>query len=114
MDYIGISAGFHDAAMSVVNQHGDILFASHSERYCGDKHTKHLNMDIVKDALTYVKNRQDIEIHYYERPWMKYLRQLRAGEPTCIANLSAKNIIGCGLLHQLQDGRGGKIHTHNL
>lgn len=113
MDYIGISAGFHDAAMSVVNQHGDILFASHSERYCGNKHTKHLNMDIVKDALTYVKDRQDIEIHYYERPWMKYLRQLRAGEPTCIANLSAKNIIGCGLLHQLQDGRGGKIHTHN-
>jgi len=113
MEYIGISAGFHDAAMAVVNDHGDILFASHSERYCGDKHTKHLNMSIVKDALTHVKDRQNTEIHYYERPWMKYLRQLRAGEPTSIANISAKNIIGEGLLYQLQDGRGNKVYTHN-
>ena len=113
MEYIGISAGFHDAAMSVIDDKGNILFSSHSERYSGDKHTRHLNMDIVKDALTHVKSRHDIEIHYYERPWLKYLRQIRAGEPTCLANLSAKNIIGTGLIHQLQDGRGGKIHTHS-
>jgi carbamoyltransferase len=113
MDYIGISCGFHDAALSVVSDKGEIKFAGHSERYCGNKHTKHLNIDIINDALNYVDDRHDISVHYYERPFMKYLRQLRAGESTCIANTSAKNIIGRGLLHQLQDGLGGKIHTHN-
>jgi carbamoyltransferase len=113
MDYIGISCGFHDAALSVVSDKGEITFASHSERYCGNKHTKYLNIDIVKDAMNYIDDRHDIEVHYYERPFMKYLRQLRAGEDTCIANLFASNIIGKGVLHQLQDGRGGKIHTHN-
>jgi predicted NodU family carbamoyl transferase len=29
---LGISAGFHDAAASVINTKGEILFAGHSER----------------------------------------------------------------------------------
>ena len=33
MNYIGISAGFHDAAISIVDDYGNILFAGHSERY---------------------------------------------------------------------------------
>ena len=33
MNILGISAGFHDAAISVINRQGDILFAGHSERY---------------------------------------------------------------------------------
>ena len=33
MNYIGISAGFHDAALSVIDDSGNILFAGHSERY---------------------------------------------------------------------------------
>ena len=79
MNYIGISCGFHDAALSVIDDKGDILFASHSERYTKEKHTKHLSHDIVEDALSYTNSR-DIEIHYYERPWMKFLRQVRSGE----------------------------------
>lgn len=113
MDYVGISAGFHDAALTVINDNGDVVFAGHSERYCNQKHTKHLNMGIVDDALTYVKDRHNIELHYYERPFMKYLRQLRAGEKPPLSNLSAKNIIGEGLIHKLTDGLNGKVHTHN-
>ena len=112
MNYIGISAGFHDAALSVINDKGDIVFAGHSERYSKHKHDKHLSMGLVEDALTYCDSR-DIEIHYYERPWMKFLRQIRSGEKPALSNLSVKEIIGTELLHKLQDGRSGKVYTHN-
>lgn len=112
MNYIGISSGFHDAAVSVVDDNGDILFASHSERYSKHKHDKHLDMGIVEGALTYTTS-SDIEVHYYERPLMKYLRQLRSGEKPVLSNLFVKQIIGEGLLYKMQDGRGGKVHTHN-
>ena len=112
MNYIGISCGFHDAALSIVDVHGDILFAGHSERYSKQKHTKDLCWDLVTDALSHTKYSYN-EIHYYERPWMKFLRQLRTGEGSRLANLSVKQIIGSDLVNKLQDGRGGKIHTHN-
>jgi len=112
MNYIGISSGFHDAALSVIDDKGNILFAGHSERYNKDKHTKHLCYDIVEDALSYTTSR-DIKIHYYERPWMKFLRQVRSGEKPVLSNLFVKEIIGRGLIHKLQDGRSGKVHTHN-
>jgi carbamoyltransferase len=112
MNYIGISAGFHDAALSVIDSNGNIVFAGHSERYSKHKHDKHLSIGIVEDALKYCDN-SEVEIHYYERPWMKFLRQLRSGEKPNLSNLFTTEIIGDGLLHKLQDGRGGKIHTHN-
>ena len=112
MNYIGISAGFHDAALSVIDNNGNILFAGHSERYSKHKHDKHLSMAIVEDALSYC-NSSDVEIHYYERPWMKYLRQIRSGEKPKLSSLLVKDTIGTGLLYKLQDGRGGKVHTHN-
>ena len=42
MNILGISSGFHDAGASVVNTAGDILFASHSERYSKQKHDPNL------------------------------------------------------------------------
>ena len=112
MNYLGISSGFHDAAVSVIDDNGNILFASHSERYSKHKHDKHLSIGIIEDALSYC-NSKEIEIHYYERPWMKFLRQIRSGENPKLGNLFVKEIIGKGLLHKIQDGRGGKVHTHN-
>lgn len=112
MNFIGISAGFHDAALSVIDNNGSILFAAHSERYNKDKHTKHLGIGIVEDALTYTTSNQ-IEVHYYEQPFMKYLRQLRSGEKAKLENLSTKHIIGEGLLHKIFDGRNHKVYTHN-
>ena len=108
MNYIGISCGFHDAGLSVVNEFGDILYAGHSERYSKRKHDKELCISTVQDALTYTKG--DHEIHYYERPWLKYLRQVRTGEPKCIANIFTKNVIGLGNMDMLGNK---KVHNHN-
>ena len=92
MNYLGVSSGFHDAAISLIDDSGHILFAGHSERYNKEKHTKHLCMDIVNDALSYSTS-GDIEVHYYERPFVKYLRQLRAGEKPLISNLFTQHMV---------------------
>lgn len=72
----GISANSHDAAITVVEDK-EILFASQSERYSGVKNDAHLNAGIVSDAYRY--GEPDVVV-WYERPWMKSLRQLRAGQ----------------------------------
>jgi carbamoyltransferase len=108
MNYIGISTGFHDAAVSVVDNQGNILFAGHSERYSKNKHDKHLCHDLIEDAIKHTND--DWEVHYYERPWMKFLRQVRSGEKPSIFNLSAKNIIGRQYLKQLEVST---VTTHN-
>jgi carbamoyltransferase len=79
MDYIGISSGFHDAAVSVIDDKGNILFAGHSERYSKNKHDKDVCEGLLTDALQHT-NSVDLQYHYYERPWLKSLRQLRSGE----------------------------------
>lgn len=76
MNILGISAGWHDAGVSVIHN-GKILFAGHAERYSKVKHDKHINYEILNEALSYGK--PDI-IAYYERPWNKKLRQLYAGQ----------------------------------
>lgn len=77
MNILGISAGFHDAAVTLINDQGEILFAGHSERYSKHKHDSKLHPDLIKDMLTYgIPNR----IAYYERPWVKKTRQLYAGQ----------------------------------
>lgn len=107
MKYLGISAGFHDAAVSVVDDNGNILFAGHSERYSKIKHDKNLCPEIIKDALSHIGS-DEYEVHYYERPWLKTLRQLRAGEP--LTSIFASDIIGKDI-HRMLGLR--KIHTHN-
>ena len=109
MNYLGLSSGFHDAAVSLIDDTGNILFAGHSERYTKEKHTKHLCRAIVEDALSYATS-GDIKVHYYERPWMKFLRQVRSGEKPALSNLFVKELIGQELIDRLQ---GRKVHTHN-
>ena len=109
MNYFGISSGFHDAAVSLIDDTGNILFAGHSERYTKEKHTKHLCRAIVEDALCYATS-GDIKIHYYERPWMKFLRQVRSGENPALSNLFVKELIGQELIDRLHSR---KVHTHN-
>jgi carbamoyltransferase len=89
MNHIGISAGFHDAAISVISENGDILFAGHSERYSKKKHDAHLCEDIIKEATKI--SGSAYRLHYYEKPWLKAIRQWRAGQK--IGPLSVKSII---------------------
>lgn len=108
MKYIGISAGFHDAAVSVVGN-GQVLFAAHSERYTGIKQDHRITAEIISEALTYVGN-DEYEVHYYERPWLKFLRQLYAGERPSLSSLSPKNYLSEGALRLL---KGKHFHTHS-
>jgi carbamoyltransferase len=108
MHYLGISCGFHDAAISVIDDMGNIKFAAHSERYSKNKHDKNLCVDLVKDALSHLSG--DYEVHYYEKPYLKYLRQLRAGERPPLRNLLASNIIGKDIMSMLGNRT---IHTHS-
>lgn len=73
---IGISEGFHDAALAAV-QDGEIKFASHSERYSRVKHDKELNLPILAEGYRY--STDDI-VSFYERPWLKRTRQFFAGQ----------------------------------
>ena len=105
MNYIGISAGFHDAAVSVIDEQGDILFAGHSERYSKNKHDKNIYEGLLTDALTHT-NSPKLEYHYYEQPWLKSLRQLRSGEGF---NWPTWNKILGSTYNQMNNS---KIYTH--
>jgi carbamoyltransferase len=74
---LGISAGFHDAALSVVSESGDILYAGHSERYSKTKNDPNINKDQLMHVLaTYHPN----HFAFYERPWMHNWQQFRSGQ----------------------------------
>ena len=75
---MGISGAInHDAAVSLIND-GEILFAGHSERYSKLKNDPNLNNEIIRDAIHY-GGKPDL-IAWYERPVLKKLRQLKAGQ----------------------------------
>ena len=73
---LGLSAGFHDAALTVVREDGEILFAGHSERYSGIKNDPHLHADLVKECCDYHID----EVAFYERPWLHNWQQFRSGQ----------------------------------
>lgn len=100
MMHVGLSCGFHDAGLSIVSVTGDILFAAHSERYSKKKHDANLCEGIIKEARTYLVN-SNFKLHYYEKPWLKAIRQFRAGQN--IGPLSVKQIIGPELADMFGD-----------
>lgn len=76
MNILGISAGFHDAALSVIDHQGRILFAAHSERYSGIKNDAGISPDMLADIADY-----DIDtIAYYERPIWHNLQKIVSGQ----------------------------------
>lgn len=72
----GISANSHDAALAVFKE-GQLVFASHSERFSGRKNDPDLDIDLVDYARKFGKPK---EVIWYEKPWAKSLRQLQAGQ----------------------------------
>ena len=80
MNILGISAGFHDSGIALISD-GDIVYASHSERFSGIKHDNELSISMINDALSSLPVDEEVDkIAYYERPWVRYARQLRTGE----------------------------------
>ena len=60
-----------------VTDGAEILWAAHSERYSKIKNDQYLNWEIVKEAMAYGPFDKVI---YYEKPWLKKWRQLKAGQ----------------------------------
>jgi carbamoyltransferase len=89
MNILGVSAGYHDAAVSLVNSSGDILFAGHSERYSKIKHDPNFCFPLLEELC----NHHIDLVAYYERPWLKQLRRLYSGEGVQWNQLTAKQIL---------------------
>jgi carbamoyltransferase len=87
--YLGISAGFHDAAVSLINEAGDIVFAGHAERYSKQKNDADIHPGLLRELRPY---RIDT-IALYERPWVKQLRCFRAGQGIDWKNITAQQVI---------------------
>jgi len=73
---LGVSAGFHDAAVSVVREDGEIVFAGHSERYSKIKNDRDIHPDLLKECCEYEFD----TVAFYERPWMHNYQQWRSGQ----------------------------------
>lgn len=78
----GIAAGTHDGSLAVIDD-DKILFASHTERYSRVKNDAHLNEEIINAALEYGEPNK---IYWYEKPVLKAMRKLYAGQPNIWMN----------------------------
>jgi carbamoyltransferase len=90
MNILGISAGFHDAAATVINQHGEIVYAGHAERYSKIKNDPNLHKDMFWELA---RGRHIDHIAYYETPWKKQLRQLYSGQGIEWAKLTTGQVL---------------------
>ena len=112
MNILGISAGFHDAAATVLSPDGEILFAGHSERYSKRKN----DADFCTPLIRELENYNPIDtVAYYERPIMKQLRQWYSGQGIEWDKLSVKKNIHNQIGHaNWQDVKHYKNYNHHL
>lgn len=73
---LGLSAGFHDAAASIVDSNGNIVFAAHSERYSKIKNDPELHADLLSECVEHGFD----HVAFYERPWMHNIQQWWSGQ----------------------------------
>lgn len=71
---VGHSHGFHDAACSIIDIHGNVLFAEHTERVSGIK------TDSEKYPIPKEYNFDNNITAFYENPFIRQLRQWFSGE----------------------------------
>jgi carbamoyltransferase len=76
MNILGISAGYHDAAATVIDRHGDIVFAGHSERYSKQKNDPNFCQAFTSELCEWNYD----TVAFYERPWMHNLQQVYTGQ----------------------------------
>lgn len=76
MKILGINETSHDAAMSLIDDRGNILFAGHAERYSKIKNDWYTNGNLLDNLLIY--GSPDLTA-YYEMPYLKKLRLLLRG-----------------------------------
>jgi len=99
---LGISAGFHDAAATVISPDGEILFAGHSERYSKKKNDADFCQGLLDEVVEYGPD----VVAYYERPWNKQFRQWYAGQGIEWDKLTTRQI--------LKQQLGGQIEPEHV
>ena len=87
---LGISAGYHDAAATVLNSRGEIVYAGHAERYSRRKNDANLNVDMLFEAA---RGRPIDHIAYYETPWRKQTRQLYSGQGIEWSRITTRQVL---------------------
>ena len=107
---LGISAGFHDAAVSLIRNDGKIVFAGHSERYSKQKN----DADISLELLNEIDMLQVDTVAYYERPWAKQLRQLYSGQGIECDKLTVRQILEGQIGSTRLSGCNIKSYNHHL
>ena len=86
---LGLSAGFHDAAATLIRSDGEIVFAGHSERYSKKKNDANLCSELLQEFCEYPID----TIAYYERPWLKQLRNFVSGQGIDWSNITVQQIL---------------------
>jgi carbamoyltransferase len=107
---LGVSAGFHDAAIAVINPAGEIEFASHSERYSKKKN----DADVSLELLNEVDMGNVDTVAYYETPWLKQTRQLYSGQGVEWNKLTTHQILNQQLGSDRLRGKKIKHYRHHL
>ena len=108
---LGLSAGFHDAAATLIRSDGEIVFAGHSERYSKKKNDAQISTELMTEFCDY-----NIDtIAYYERPWLKQLRNLVSGQGVDWSNITLRQVLqnqlGAWLQHPPEHTR---TYSHHL
>ena len=111
MNILGISAGFHDAAATIIDPAGEILFAGHSERYSKKKNDANFSSGLINDIVHYGSEGGIGTVAYYERPLLKQLRQLYSGQGIEWDKIFTKKIVSKQL--EPLDLQGRKIRNYN-
>ena len=109
---LGISAGFHDGAVTLIDRTGEIIFAAHSERYSKLKNDAGISPDMLRDIAGY-----DIDtMAFYERPWLHNLQQYISGQGNYTAWTTCNRVRELMPLHTWYRGRYPrfKAHAHHL
>jgi carbamoyltransferase len=108
MNILGISAGFHDAAATVISPDGEILFAGHSERYSKKKNDADFCQGLLDEVLDYGPE----VVAYYERPWNKQFRQWYAGQGIEWNKITTRQILQRQLGGQIEPERVYSFNHH--
>lgn len=107
---LGVSAGFHDAAIAVISPAGEIKFAGHSERYSKKKNDADVSLELLNEIDISTVN----TIAYYERPWLRQLRQLYAGQGIDWDQLTTFDILERQLGYSRIRNKTIKSYGHHL
>lgn len=110
MNILGISAGYHDAAATVINSSGDIVFAGHAERYSKKKNDANINLGLIRDSCG---NVAIDHVAYYETPWKKQLRQMYAGQGIEWSKWTTRQVLA-SQLHGWFSSTPCSNHSHHL